>query len=461
MFNAEIYKKRRDSLKKKMKNGVLLFPGNDESPMNYPANPFHFRQDSTFLYYWGLDEPGLAAVIDLDNDTEILFGYDFTIDDIIWMGPQPSLNKRAGKAGVRKSFPSAELNEFLNDCLKKDRKVHYLPQYRSDNIVKIENLLGIHPRFVNNYVSEPFIKAVVAQRSIKSSEEITEIEKALEISWEMHTYAMKHTAPGKSEQEIAGAVEGIALRKGWGLAFPIIFSINGQTLHNHFHDNIMKKGQLAVNDSGAESLSHYASDLTRTIPVSGKFTDRQKAIYEIVLKAQLSAIDVMKPGKKFREVHLLACEVIAQGLMDLGIMKGNAKEAVKAGAHALFMPHGLGHMMGLDVHDMENLGEEYVGYDEKTRRSDQFGLAYLRMAKALEAGHVMTVEPGIYFIPELIDLWQSEKKHAAFIDYDKVKSFRDLGGIRIEDDVLVTKDGYRVLGKPVPKTVPDVEDACK
>ncbi|MBN2365086.1 MAG: aminopeptidase P family protein [Calditrichaeota bacterium] len=460
MFAAEIYRKRRIGLKKLMKEGVLLFLGNEESPMNYPANPFHFRQDSTFLYYWGLDEPGLAAVIDLDNDREIIFGYDFTIDDIIWMGPQPTLKQRAGKAGVKNSSPTGELNEYLLDVMRKDRKVHYLPQYRSDSLVKIENLLGIHPRFVNNHVSVPFIKAVVRQRAIKSSEEVKDIEVALEIAREMHIYAMKYTEPGKTEREIAGAVEGIALSRGWGLSFPIIFSIHGETLHNHYHGNIMKKGQIAVNDSGAESLNHYASDITRTIPVSGKFTAQQTEIYEIVLKAQLSAIDAMKPGKKFLDVHLLACKIIAQGLIDMGIMKGNASEAVKQGAHALFMPHGLGHMMGLDVHDMENLGEQYVGYDEKTKRSDQFGLAYLRMARELEQGHVMTVEPGIYFIPELIDLWESEKKHSAFIDYHKVKSFRNLGGIRIEDNVLITRDDHRVLGKPIPKSIPEVEAAC-
>jgi Xaa-Pro aminopeptidase len=457
MFKSEIYVKRRKKLHKEFKSGILLFLGNDESPMNYPGNPYHFRQDSTFMYYWGLDEPGLAALIDLDEGNEFLYGYDFTVDDIVWMGPQPSLKERAAKVGIKKTFPQEKLMDYLGDALKKNRKIHYLPQYRPENIINIEKLLGIHPRLVNDYSSEKLIKAVVAQRSIKSSEEIKEIEFALDIAYDMHVYAMKNTKPGIYEREIAGAMEGIALSRGKGVSFPIIYSIHGETLHNHFHGNLMKKGDIAVNDCGAESLEYYASDITRTIPVSGKFTDRQKEIYQIVLDAQLKAIRAMKPGTKFKKAHMTAVTTIANGLKELKLMKGNIDEAVKAGAHALFMPHGLGHMMGLDVHDMENLGEDYVGYDEKTKRSDQFGLAYLRMAKALEPGHVLTVEPGIYFIPELIDQWKGEKKHSQFINYENVEKYRAFGGVRIEDDVLVTDKGQKILGKPIPKTIEEVE----
>jgi len=352
------------------------------------------------------------------------------------------------------------LSELIGSAQNKKRKIHYLPQYRGENIIKLEQLLGIKAEFITKYVSVEFIKAVVAQRSLKSSEEVKQIEFALKISYEMQTMSMKHTRPDMYEREVAGLMEGIALQMGKGLSFPTIFSIHGETLHNHGYDNLMKAGDIAVNDSGAESLLHYASDITRTIPVSGKFTSKQKEIYQIVLDAQLEAIKAMKPGVKFREVHLIAARVIAKGLKQLGFLKGKTGEIVAAGAHALFFPHGLGHMLGLDVHDMEILGEEYVGYDEKTKRSDQFGLAYLRMGKELKPGHVMTVEPGIYFIPELIDLWKKEKKFTNFIDYGKVEKYRKFGGIRIEDDVLITKDGHRVLGKPIPKTIAEVETMC-
>lgn len=457
MFKTEVYVNRRKKLKKNFKSGALLFLGNDESPMNYPANPFHFRQDSSFLYYWGLDEPGVAALIDLDEGKEIIFGYDFTIDDVVWMGPQPTLKERARKAGIKEVYPFSKLETTIRGIMNRGRKIHFLPPYRPENMIKLQNLLGIQASLIKNYASQKMIKAVVAQRSIKSQEEIQEIEFALDVAYDMHTYAMKYTRPGMYERQISGAIEGIALAKGNGTSFPIIFSIHGETLHNHYHGNLMNKGDIAVNDSGAESLEHYASDITRTIPVGGKFTAQQKEIYQIVLDAQMQSIAAMKPGVKFRKVHLIAAKVIAGGLANLGFLKGDLDEIVKGGAHALFFPHGLGHHMGLDVHDMEDLGEEYVGYSDKVKRSDQFGLAYLRMAKELEAGHVMTVEPGIYFIPELIDLWKSEKKFSEFINYSKVEKYRKFGGIRIEDNVLVTKNGHKVLGKPIPKKIQDVE----
>jgi Xaa-Pro aminopeptidase len=457
MFKTEVYVNRRKKLIKKFKSGILLFLGNEESPMNYPGNPFHFRQDSSFLYYWGLDEPNVAALIDIDEGKEIIFGYDYTVDDVVWMGPQPTLKARARKSGVKTALASQKMETYLASAVNNGRKVHYLPQYRSENMIKIQNLLGIQPQVVNNYASVKFIKSVVAQRSIKSDEEIKEIETAVDVAYEMHTYAMKHTRPGIYEREISGAIEGIALSGGNGTSFPVIFSIHGETLHNHYHGNLMKKGDIAVNDSGAESLEHYASDITRTIPVGGKFTSQQKDIYQIVLDAQMKAISAMKPGVRFKEIHLLSVKVIAAALKTLGFIKGNIDEVVKAGAHALFMPHGLGHMMGLDVHDMEDLGEQYVGYSKKIKRSEQFGLAYLRMAKELEPGHVMTVEPGIYFIPELIDQWKADKKFSDYIVYNKVEKYREFGGIRIEDDVLVTNNGRKVLGKPIPKNIEDVE----
>ncbi len=460
MFNKTTYVQRRETLKKQIGSGVILFLGNEESPMNYPANTFNFRQDSSFLYFFGLDFPGFAAVIDVDNSKETIFGYDFTIDDIVWMGPQEKLIEKVQKIGVANAEPTEKLNDKIKDAMKQGRRVHFLPQYRHDNIIKIEKLTGIHNSLINDYASKDLIKAVVAQRSIKSNEEIEQIEMALDISYEMYVLAMKMSRPGMYEHEVCGAVEGLLMSKGSLISFPVIFTIHGEVLHGHSHANLMKEGDLLVMDSGAESPLHYASDITRTYPVSGKFTNLQKEIYHIVLEANIKAIEMIKPGILFRDVHLHAAKVIAEGMRQLGFMKGNIDDAVKEGAHALFFPHGLGHQLGLDVHDMEGLGENYVGYTDEIKRSKQFGLAYLRFAKALEPGHVMTVEPGIYFMPELITQWKKENKHAEFINYDKVEKTIGLGGIRIEDDVLVIKDGHRVLGKPIPKTIEDIEKYC-
>lgn len=460
MFDKKTYVQRREKLKKQVGSGVILLLGNEESSMNYPANTFNFRQDSSFLYFFGLDFPGLAAVIDVDNNNEIIFGYDFTVDDIVWMGPQEKLIQKAQKAGVANAEPTEELSEKIKEAIKQGRRIHFLPQYRHDNKIKIEKLTGIHNSLVNDYASKDLIKAVIAQRVIKSDEEIEQIEMALDISYEMYALAMKMTKPGMYEHEVSGAVEGLLMSKGSYISFPVIFTIRGEVLHGHSHANLMKEGDLLVLDSGAESPLHYASDITRTYPVSGKFTNLQKDIYNIVLEANIKAIEMMKPGVLFRDVHLHAARVIAEGMKQLGFMKGNSDDAVKEGAHALFFPHGLGHQLGLDVHDLEGLGENYVGYTDDIKRSKQFGLAYLRFAKALEPGHVLTVEPGIYFMPELIAKWKTEKKHTEFINYDKVEKTIGLGGIRIEDDVLVTKTGHRVLGKPIPKTVADVEKHC-
>jgi Xaa-Pro aminopeptidase len=461
MFDKKIYTDRRNRLKKQLKSGLILLPGNEEPAMNYTANTYSFRQDSSFLYFFGVDQADLFGVIDIDNDEDIIYGNEFDIYDIIWMGQQTTIRNKALKAGIRKTAPTEKLSVKINDAIRRGAEIHYLPQYRYKIINWMSELLGIKPGAINNYTSPKLIEAVVAQRSKKIKEEVKEIEYALDIAYQMQTTAMKMAAPGMIEQEIAGAIEGIASSMGPGVSFPPIVSIHGEILHNHHHTNKMKKGDLMVNDSGAESYLHYASDITRTFPVDGKFTGKQKEIYEIVLKAQLDSIKAIKPGRKFRDVHLLAARTITTGLKDLGLIKGNVDEAVKAGAHAMFFPHGLGHMLGLDVHDMEGLGENYVGYNKKVKRSEQFGLAYVRLAKELEPGYVLTVEPGIYFMPELIELWKSSNKFRQFINYNKVDAYRGFGGIRIEDNVLVTNNGCRVLGKqPIPKTINEVERMC-
>jgi len=460
MFKAEVYKTRRNRLRESVTGGVALFPGNAESPMNYPANPYHFRQDSDFLYFFGLDLQGLAGLIDLETGKDYIFGDDVGVDDIIWMGPQPSIRELALKAGVENTHPMSKLGEMITDSLRKGRPIHFLPPYRGETKMTLGTLLRENPCQMKSRASVDMIKSVVALRSIKEEREIEEIEKAVDIAYEMHTTAMRMCKPGVKEQEIFGIMEGIAFSLGKGPSFPIILSINGQTLHNHAHNNILRDGRMMVADAGAETNLNYSSDITRTTPVGGKFNQRQKEIYEIVLKANMDTINSAAPGMSNRDLHLMSCRVIAAGLKELGLMKGNVDEAVAAGAQALFMPHGLGHMMGMDVHDMESLGENYVGYNDKVKRSDQFGLAYLRFALPYRPGHVFTIEPGCYFIPELIDKWKSEKRHTEFIVFDKVEQYRDFGGIRIEDDLLITEKSHRLLGKPIPKSVDDVEAIC-
>ncbi|RLE10741.1 MAG: aminopeptidase P family protein [Candidatus Aminicenantes bacterium] len=458
MFSPGVYQRRRQQLKKLLSGGVAIFIGNEESPMNYPANPYPFRQDSSFLYFFGLDEPSVVGVVDVDQDREMIFGHDITIEDIIWMGELPTLKERGEKAGVSITHPLSKLPDIIAQAVKEGRKVHFLPPYRAETTLKISDLLGLRPEFVRKYASAELVKAVVALRSIKSSEEIEAMEKAHEVTYQMYIEAMSMARPGRYEQELAGRMEGICVEAGCLLAFPIILTINGQILHNHYHGNELVEGRLLVMDGGAESPEHYAADITRTVPVGGKFNSRQKDIYSIVLKAQEEAIAAMKPGVYFRDVHLQAAKIIAEGLKDLGLLKGEIEDIVQAGAHALFFPHGLGHMIGLDVHDMEDLGEDFVGYDEKVKRSDQFGLAYLRMAKKLEPNNVLTVEPGIYFIPALIEQWAGEKKHSEFVNYEQVKEYLNFGGVRIEDDVLITETGHRVLGRSIPKKIEDVEE---
>jgi len=460
MFKSDVYIRRREDLHNKVKSGLALFIGNVEAPMNYPDNTYHFRQDSDFLYFFGLDLPGLIGVMDFDSGKDRIFGNDFDMDDIIWMGPQPTVRDLALKCGIADTLPTSKLEGIVRDAIGKKRKVHFLPPYRGETKMTLGSLLKENPCQMKTLASADLIKAVISMRSIKERVEIEEIEKALEIACEMHVTAMKMCKPGVREQEIFGAIEGIALAKGGGTSFPIILSINGQTLHNHEHGNILKKGKMMVTDAGAETNLHYSSDITRTTPVGGKFSTLQKDIYEIVLKANTEAINATRPNISNRDLHFMACRIIASGMKELGLMKGDTDEAVAAGAHALFMPHGLGHMMGLDVHDMEALGENYIGYNNEVKRSDQFGLAFLRFALPYKPGHVFTVEPGIYFIPELINLWKSEGKFKQFINYARIADYMSIGGIRIEDNVMITEKGHKLLGKPIPKTVKEIEIVC-
>ena len=452
------YKERRDELRKTLSDGIVLFLGNVDVPFNYPDNIYSFRQDSTFLYYFGLQEPGLAAVIDIDDGTECLFGNDSTLSDIIWMGPQPLMNEKAAAILISQTQAYNSLASVLQKAQQQGRTIHFLPPYRAESKIQLWELLGIPPAQQKEKASEPLIKAIVRMRIEKEPQEIEQIETALETCYLMHTYVMKHARAGMVERELSGAIEGIALANGGTVSFPVILSVNGQILHNHYHGNTMRDGQLLLTDAGAETAMRYAGDITRTIPVSGRFDTRQKAIYNIVLQANLKGIEMSRPGVFYRDVHLAAARVIADGLKEAGIMRGNMDAAVAEGAHALFFPHGLGHALGLDVHDMENLGENYVGYDETISRSSVFGLKSLRFGRKLAPNFVLTVEPGIYFIPALIDQWQAEKKFMQFINYDILKEYRSFGGIRIEDDILITVDGCRVLGRHIPKTVEEIEE---
>ena len=462
MFETSVYKNRRARLKEKVKSGLVLILGNGEAPANYTDNTYKFRQDSSFLYFFGLNQPGFAGVIDIDSGDEYIFGNDVDMDDIIWMGPQPSVKDMAARAGVSKTAPFARLADCMKTAISQGRRIHFLPPYRFRNMLLLEELLGIRPALVKNYASLELIKAVVDLRSVKEPCEIEEITKACNIGYEMHTAAMRNCKPGVKEQYIAGLIEGIAASYGSMVSFPVILSQNGETLHNHDHSQILQEGRMMLTDAGAEEVSHYCSDFTRTVPVGGKFLTRQKEVYNIVLAANNKAIEIAKPGVTYQYVHLEVCKVLAQGLKDLGLMKGDVNEAVAAGAHALFMPHGLGHMMGLDVHDMEDLGQIYVGYDDETRPIDQFGTSSLRMGRRLQEGFVITDEPGCYFIPALIDQWRALGMHKEFLNYDKIETFKDFGGIRLEDDILIIPGGSRFLGdKRTPITVEEVEEIMR
>lgn len=456
MFTKETYIKRRQELRKKVGSGIILLLGNDESPMNYKDNTFHFRQDSSFLYFFGISRSNLVAVIDCDSGEECIFGNDFTVEDFVWMGPQPTIASQAFEVGVSKSGSEKELINTLAKESKLKRKIHFLPPYRPENKIKLFEWLGIILSEQKKLASLALIKAVINQRNYKSGDEILEITKAVNISVDMHTLAMRMAKPGISEAQITAAVHQVVMAEGGNTSFPVIATINGQTLHNHFHGNILQNNELFLIDAGAEIGMRYCGDLSSTIPVSGKFTSKQKDIYNICLDSHNSAIDMLKPGVSFKDVHLKSASVIVEGLKDLGIMKGNVEDAVKNGAHALFFPCGLGHMMGLDVHDMEDLGEMYVGYNG-VPKSNQFGLKSLRLGRELEPGFVLTIEPGIYFIPELIDDWKSKNHNSDYIDFNKLEAYRNFGGLRNEEDFLITETGSQLIGKQKPKSIKDVE----
>lgn len=452
MFSKETYKDRREALKKSVGSGVLLFLGNEEVGMNYADNTYRFRQDSTFLYFFGLDYAGLAAVIDIDNDKEIIFGNELTIDDIVWMGTQPTLKEKAFSVGITETLPSADLKAYLDKAAGKGQAIHHLPVYRAEHAVKLSGLIGNF----GDQPSVPFIKGVVNLRNYKTAEEIVELERACDVTADMHIAAIKTARVGMKEYEVAAALEAVAQANGCFVSFPTIATVNGQTLHNHYHGNTIKEGDMVLIDAGAETAMGYCGDMSSTICAGKTFSSRQKEIYDIQVASHLAAVQALKPGVRFSDVYDLSCRVICEGLQGLGIMKGDPAEAVAAGAHAMFFPCGLGHMMGLDVHDMENLGEVWVGYDGQPK-STQFGRKSLRLARPLEPGFVLTIEPGIYFIPELIDLWRSEGRFKDFINYDKVETYKDFSGLRNEEDYLITETGARRLGKKIPLTTEEVE----
>ena len=461
MFSKETYVNRRAELKKLVKSGIIILFGNNESPANFPANGYYpFRQDSTFLYYFGPKRDGLVGVIDVDNDKELLIGNDIDIDDIVWYGSVDSVHDMAEHAGVKESAPMKQLQVICDNAMKEKRTIHFLPPYRHDTMIQIFDLLGIHPSKQREAASVELIKAVVKMRSTKEQQEIEEIERACAIGYKMHTTAMRVTKPGVTEKYVGGQVNGIANSYGAMVSFPTIFSQHGEIMHGNSSMAVLESGRLALCDCGGETMEHYCSDNTRTFPVNGKFTQRQLEIYSIVEDCHDLALKISKPGVKYFDVHMDVCRLMTDRLKELGLMMGDTEEAVRAGAHAMFLPHGLGHMMGMDVHDMEGLGQTYVGFDDETRPNlEQFGTNCLRMGRRLEEGFVVTDEPGIYFIPALIDEWRAKGLHKDFINYEKLETYKDFGGIRIEDDILITSDGCRFLGEEsIPYHPKDVED---
>ncbi len=457
MFSPETYQRRRDTLASKFSEGIFLFLGNIENPINFEHNAYPFRQDSTFLYFFGIQQPGIAALIDLDEQKTIVFGDELTIDQIVWMGKLETLEEKSKKSAVNDTRPYNQLYSYVANAKSKGRKIHFLPPYQSFNKLLLNDLLV--ERNGHLTPSTEFIKAVVDLRAIKEEQEVQEIEKAITVSTEMHLLAMRLTKAGCKEANIASAITHLAADQGCKLAYPSIVTKHGEILHNSYQQNTLHDGDMLLNDSGAETAMGYAGDLTRTIPVAPRFSSKQADIYNVVLNAFLGARQELRPGSKFKNIHLLACQYLVQGLSDLGIMKGDPAQAVAQNAHTLFFQCGLGHMMGLDVHDMEDLGEQYVGYTpNEPKDTNTFGLKSLRLGRSLESGFVVTVEPGIYFIPTLIDQWHAENKLSEFINYSKVAEYRDFGGIRIEDDFLITQDGYRLLGPELIKTTDEIEN---
>jgi Xaa-Pro aminopeptidase len=458
MFSAEEYKTRRKKLKELLGDGLILFLGNDESGINFEHNTYPYRQDSSFIYFFGLQIPGLNAIIDLDDDKEIVFGDNLSIDDIVFTGPIESLEEQANKVGVASLSPSKSLGGYISKAMANGRQIHYLPPYRPEHNLKLAELLDLSPKEVSKKVSSKLIKAVVKLRSIKSDAEIEEIEKAVNTTVHMQYMAMEMAEAGMTEADLFGAVQNIAMANGNNTSFPSIVTIDGQILHNHYRGNILKEGDMVLCDCGAENFSGYAGDLTRTFPVNETFSVKQKEIYDIVYRSYKKAVTMLQPKQPFIEVHLAACKELVLGLIEVGLMKGDPEKAVESGAHTLFFQCGLGHMMGLDVHDMENLGEQYVGYTEDIHQSKEFGFKSLRLGRALEEGMVLTVEPGIYFIPELIEQRKSENKYLEFVNYDKLEDYKSFGGIRLEDDFLITNNGSRLLGTKLPTTSMEIED---
>ena len=458
LFSKNTYVERRARLRQLVGHGLIVLMGNNESPMNYPSNTYKFRQDSSFLYFFGQHRDGLVGVIDADSGVETLLGDEIDIDDIVWYGEVTSVVQMAEECGVAHTAPMAALTEMVAQAQKAGRKVHFLPPYRHETMIRLHDLLGIHPSQQRDAASQELIQAVIQLRLVKSAEEIEELERAAAIGYEMHTTAMRLCRPGVTEAYIGGVLDGIAASHGSMVSFQSIVSMHGEILHGYPSARPLEAGRLLLCDAGAETREHYCSDHTRTTPISGTFTQRQKDIYNIVVDCHDLALTHARPGVRWWDVHYDVCRLMTDRLKDLGLMKGDTEAAVQAGAHALFLPHGLGHAMGMDVHDMEGLGQTFVGYDEETRPSSQFGTASLRFARRLEEGHVVTDEPGIYFIPALIDLWRKEGTNAEFLCFDEIEKYKDFGGIRIEDDVLITKDGCRFLGeKRIPYHVDEVE----
>lgn len=460
MFSKETYVNRRAELKKLVKSGLILLFGNNDSPVNYPSNGYYpFRQDSSFLYYFGLNRDGLVGIIDIDEGTETIVGNDIDIEDIVWFGSVDSVKDMAASVGVAETAPMKQLQIICNEALRQHRQIHFLPPYRFDTKLQIFDLLGIHPNQQKEAASLELIKAVVKMRSTKEPQEIEEIENACAIGYKMHTTAMRLTKPGLTEKYIGGQVDGVAQSYGAMVSFATIFTQHGEIMHGAPSWNELQNGRLVLCDAGAENRDNYCSDNTRTYPVNGKFTQRQLEIYQIVEACHDYVLSVARPGVRYKDVHMAVCRLMTEKLKELGLMKGDVDEAVNAGAHAMFLPHGLGHMMGMDVHDMEGLGQVYVGFDDEVRPSTQFGTNALRMGRRLEEGFVVTDEPGIYFIPALIDDWKAKGLHTDFINYDLLETYKDFGGIRIEDDVLITADGCRFLGKDrIPYHPKDVEE---
>ena len=461
LFSQNIYIERRRILKERIGSGIVLLPGNNDAPANYPANAYRFRQDSTFLYYFGLHREGLAGIIDIDNDREYLVGNDIDIEDIVWFGSVDSVADMAAQTGVAHTMPMTALNNFIVKAQSAGQYIHFLPPYRHDWMIQLMDLTGIHPSQQRANASLELIRAVVAQRAVKSDEEVTEIERACAIGYEMHTTAMQMCQPGITEQDIAGRISGIASSRGCMVSFPSIVTMHGEIMHGNPCPRPLEAGRLLLCDAGAETNENYCSDHTRTTPISGRFTTRQREIYSIVEECHDYVLQLAAPGIKWWDVHFAVCRMMTERLKALGLMKGDTEEAVRAGAHAMFMPHGLGHMMGMDVHDMEGLGQTYVGFDDEVQPNlEQFGTNCLRCGRRLQEGFVMTDEPGIYFIPALIDEWRSSGHCAEFLNFDLLETYKDFGGIRIEDDLLITKDGCRFLGKErIPYHIKDVERA--